>query len=53
VIIGGNMAEEYSITKLVPMETEHPGSILGYMQGSVEINGDLLAPLDEPWEADI
>jgi prevent-host-death family protein len=39
------------IARLVPYE-EHPPSLFGYMKGSVELSGDILAPVEESWYAD-
>lgn len=48
---------EYVITKrgvpvarLVPVGTERR-SLLGSMKGTVRVLGDIVSPLDEPWEA--
>ena len=38
------------LAKVVPFEAEHP-SILGFMRGTATIHGDVVAPLDERWEA--
>lgn len=38
------------LAKVVPFEVEPP-SILGFMQGTATIHGDVVAPLDERWEA--
>ncbi len=40
------------VARLVPIGTEAKDSIIGWMQGSVKITGDIIAPLDEVWEAD-
>ena len=39
------------LTRLVPYR-EKPSSLWGLHSDRVEILGDLVAPLDEPWEAD-
>ena len=39
------------VAKLVPY-VEDPVSIFGFMRGSVVSHGDLIAPIDEAWEAD-
>ena len=39
------------VAKLVPME-ENPESFIGSMQGTMEIVGDIIAPLNVKWEAD-
>lgn len=38
------------VAKLVPFE-EAPVSIVGYLAGSVMECGDLISPIDEPWDA--
>jgi prevent-host-death family protein len=38
------------VAKLVPFDVEQP-SILGFMEGTAKIHGDVVAPLDEHWEA--
>jgi prevent-host-death family protein len=38
------------VAKLVPIE-EQGSSFIGYMKGSVVVNGDIIAPVDEDWEA--
>lgn len=51
--------EEYVITKhgkpvarLVPVPgAEPPASPFGWMHGSATINGDIVEPIDVPWEA--
>jgi prevent-host-death family protein len=39
------------VAKLVPYD-EAAADIFGYLQGTVSRYGDLVSPLDEPWEAD-
>jgi prevent-host-death family protein len=39
------------VAKLVPLD-EHPESFIGSMQGTMEIVGDIVAPIDVKWEAD-
>jgi len=39
------------VAKLVPVDESEPRSILGYLQGTVEIVGDIVSPLEEEWEA--
>ncbi len=39
------------VAKLVPVEPEEPESWFGYMAGTIEITGDIMAPIDEDWEA--
>lgn len=41
------------VAKLVPVESGSAQSILGWLQGSVDVTGDIIAPLDEAWEADV
>ncbi|MEM8502676.1 MAG: type II toxin-antitoxin system prevent-host-death family antitoxin [Cyanobacteria bacterium P01_D01_bin.1] len=40
------------VARLVPIEYEPSTSIIGWMKDSVKITGDIVAPLDERWEAD-
>jgi prevent-host-death family protein len=40
------------VVKVIPIEEEKPRPLLGYLQGSVSIDGDITAPIDEVWEAD-
>ena len=39
------------VAKLVPLD-EHPESFIGSMKGTMEIIGDIVAPVDVTWEAD-
>ena len=39
------------VAKLVPVDESKPRSALGYLQGTVEIVGDIVSPLEEEWEA--
>jgi prevent-host-death family protein len=39
------------VAKLVPLD-EHHESFIGSMQGTMEIIGDIVSPLDVKWEAD-
>ncbi len=39
------------VAKLVPLD-EHPESFIGSMQGTMEIIGDIVSPIDVKWEAD-
>ena len=39
------------IAKLVPYE-EKPSHLFGFLKGSVVINGNIIEPLDEPWDAE-
>jgi hypothetical protein len=36
----------------VPLEESAPRPLFGYLKGSVTINGDIIGPLGEPWDAD-
>ena len=38
------------VAQLVPFR-ERPQSAFGALKGMVEIKGDIISPLDEPWEA--
>jgi len=40
----------HRLAKVVPFDVERP-SLLGFMQGTATIHGDVVAPLDESWEA--
>ncbi|MGY8826928.1 MAG: type II toxin-antitoxin system Phd/YefM family antitoxin [Candidatus Latescibacterota bacterium] len=40
------------VVKVIPIEEENPRPLLGYLQGSVSIDGDITEPIDEVWEAD-
>ena len=39
------------VSKLAPVK-ERPQSLYGALRGSVEILGDIVAPIDEKWEAE-
>jgi len=39
------------VARLVPVEEKVP-SVFSRMKGSIEILGDIIAPIDEVWEAD-
>ncbi|HLI13498.1 MAG TPA: type II toxin-antitoxin system Phd/YefM family antitoxin [Alphaproteobacteria bacterium] len=39
------------VAKLVPVETA-PAELFGSMAGTMTVHGDIVAPLDEAWEAD-
>jgi prevent-host-death family protein len=43
------------VAKLVPVEAGDSDrrSILGYLQGTVQIAGDIVSPLAESWEAEV
>ena len=40
------------VVKLVPVEPDEPSSLLGYLQGTVQVTGDIVSPLEEVWEVD-
>ena len=40
-----------AVAKLVPVASQPSAELLGCMQGTVEIFGDLIAPLGVKWEA--
>jgi len=40
-----------AVARLLPVDEPVP-SVFGRMRGSIEILGDLVAPVGEPWEAD-
>ncbi len=39
------------VAKLVPLD-DQPESFIGSMKGTMEIIGDIVAPIDVTWEAD-
>lgn len=40
------------VAKLVPMEESAAQSVFGYLQGTVEIVGDIVSCLEEDWEVE-
>lgn len=40
------------VAKLVPFEEVPPPPLFGYLQGSVIVQGDIITPFEESWEAD-
>ena len=40
------------VARLVPLAGAARPDVFGCMRGSVTIIGDIVAPLEEPWEAD-
>lgn len=40
------------VAKLVPVESQSNASIVGYLQGTVQVTGDIISPIDEVWEVD-
>ena len=40
------------VAKLVPVRAQRPDSFIGSMQGTMEIVGDIISPIDEKWDAD-
>lgn len=40
------------VAKLVPVEEPAAGSVFGYLQGTVEISGDIVSALGEDWEVE-
>lgn len=40
------------VAKLVPVAEAGQHDVFGCMRGTVTVLGDLVAPLEEPWEAD-
>lgn len=40
------------VARLVPMEDVEP-VLFGRLAGTVQIRGDLIAPIDEAWKADV
>lgn len=41
-----------AIAKIVPLQPLQSVPFLGSMEGSVEVKGDIIAPIDETWEVD-
>ena len=39
------------VSRLVPYR-RRPDSLFGALKGSIEISGDIVEPIDIPWEAD-
>ena len=39
------------VARLVPVEREC-APLFGYLRDSVKVNGDIVAPIDEAWDAD-
>ena len=39
-----------AVAKLVPVRRK-PRKLLGSMKGTVTVQGDIISPLDEPWDA--
>jgi prevent-host-death family protein len=39
------------IAKLVPIE-EEPVNLYGALKGVIKIKGDIVAPIDEPWDVE-
>ena len=39
------------VAKLVPLEQSTQQSLFGYMADSVTITGDIIAPIEDQWEA--
>lgn len=40
------------VAKLVPIDEENVINLFGAMKGSVKIKGDIVAPIDEEWDAE-
>lgn len=38
------------VARIVPVEEEQP-SLFGFARGTITVHGNLIEPLDEPWEA--
>ncbi len=41
------------VAKLVSVEETASIPILGFMQGTVQVTGDIISPIDELWDADV
>ncbi|HVY48804.1 MAG TPA: type II toxin-antitoxin system prevent-host-death family antitoxin [Minicystis sp.] len=40
------------VVTLGPVAPENPNAVIGFMRGRVEILGDILAPVDAPWDVE-
>ncbi len=40
------------VAKLIPFSLKPSKSIFGYMKDSVQVNDDIIMPIDEKWESD-
>jgi len=40
------------VAKLVPLDDAPPRRLMGYLKGSVAVVGDVVQPVDVPWEVD-
>lgn len=41
------------VARIVPIEPDDDErSLFGYMRGTIEINGDIVSPIDEVWSAE-
>lgn len=40
------------VARVVPIESDDERSLFGYMKGTIEIHGDILAPIDEVWSVE-
>ncbi len=40
------------VAKLVPLEEPGTRPLLGYLQGSLTVTGDIVTPVGDQWEAD-
>lgn len=40
------------VAKLVPFDASSSSSLLGYLQGTVQVVDDIIMPIDESWEAE-
>ena len=41
-----------AVAKLMPVKGDQGMSVFGCMEGTVTIHGDIVAPIEEKWEAD-
>jgi antitoxin (DNA-binding transcriptional repressor) of toxin-antitoxin stability system len=41
-----------AIAKIIPLQSQPFLPFIGSMQGSVEVKGDIINPIDETWEAE-
>ena len=40
------------VARLVPVQAQAAAGVVGALKGAVIWEGDIVSPLDEPWEAD-
>jgi prevent-host-death family protein len=40
------------LAQLVPMKASEPSSFIGFLRGTVTVQGDIVEPIDPDWEAE-